>query len=854
MIKRLLLVLLFIFTASVARAQNVTCPTRPPGDSSNACASTAFVGHAVGSSVLPGVTGQVPWYASPGSVLSPFTPGAGALSAFQVSPNTVGGFALYPARPTTGIFQVQENQLVNNPAGERFNIRGVAMFDYLFESFEFRGFSGGVPTNQGYRKLLSPSGTGPAAQVSEPTYMAKWLYINHANILSQLTQAQSLGINFIRIGVDPAVMFAIGGWGGAAPNTYIDPGNSQVYPSDPVMLDDIVQTATNLGIVVELTQADDPAGYDPQTTYPGCGGATIITCFQTWLATRYKANVYVWLNPGNEINTSPWLTSSSTSITNPHICTVLTSGLCDTANGALTQWVTLETNYIDAIRATGFTGPIVLNTPAFSAYISTIFPTVSATAPFDTDGNIAYGIHVYPQPVSGSGATLVVDNNWQNLELSSYGIKNFWLYQGFVPLFIEETGINNNFGGCSPLPCIYNPQFGTSLSLTANAEMLQFGANFLAWAHAQTQGRGRLIGTVTNTWFGYVPLVADATPSVYSGNSAYIANGSSGPGAISSWGQEMVDYIWAPFAITLPPGPLDDTRGSMGWRNFLHNPDGLINQRRFAGGTITAGKFGYDRWFVPTAASGTQSVTVAAPVTTQAYPSTWTLGAGTFVAQRIDNPNFQCQAVTVSLDNPTLPVTVYIGNISNPAQYNLGIAAGSGKQYNTFYLPCSPANTTGNMYFTIQNTNGSAASYSHPQVELGTFPTPDEVRPPVVELAICQAYYEKSYDQSVAPGTASTNVGSSFATYGPVASAALITNTSVHYSVTKVKQPTITLYSPSTGATGKAFDNVNAADVASTANSAYNGLSGFTWSASVSTNTTTLSIDEQWAADADTND
>jgi hypothetical protein len=44
---RLLLPLLLALGAAPAQAQNPTCPTRPPGDSSNACASTAFVQNAI---------------------------------------------------------------------------------------------------------------------------------------------------------------------------------------------------------------------------------------------------------------------------------------------------------------------------------------------------------------------------------------------------------------------------------------------------------------------------------------------------------------------------------------------------------------------------------------------------------------------------------------------------------------------------------------------------------------------------------------------------------------------------------------------------------------------------------------
>lgn len=45
--KKLILGLLFALAASTAQAQNPTCPTRPSGDNSNACASTAFVHTAV---------------------------------------------------------------------------------------------------------------------------------------------------------------------------------------------------------------------------------------------------------------------------------------------------------------------------------------------------------------------------------------------------------------------------------------------------------------------------------------------------------------------------------------------------------------------------------------------------------------------------------------------------------------------------------------------------------------------------------------------------------------------------------------------------------------------------------------
>src|SRR5262245_14735458 len=45
---KILLIAAALLWSFPAQAQNPTCPTRPPGDSTNACASTAFVQNALG--------------------------------------------------------------------------------------------------------------------------------------------------------------------------------------------------------------------------------------------------------------------------------------------------------------------------------------------------------------------------------------------------------------------------------------------------------------------------------------------------------------------------------------------------------------------------------------------------------------------------------------------------------------------------------------------------------------------------------------------------------------------------------------------------------------------------------------
>lgn len=95
------------------------------------------------------------------------------------------------------------------------------------------------------------------------------------------------------------------------------------------------------------------------------------------------------------------------------------------------------------------------------------------------------------------------------------------------------------------------------------------------------------------------------------------------------------------------------------------------------------------------------------------------------------------------------------------------------------------------------------------QLELGSVATPFEYRPYGQELALCQRYYEKSYDGASAPGTV-TDIGSiyviaqsTYELYFPITT----------FRVTKRILPTITVYSTGTGASAKFYDVTAAGDV-----------------------------------------
>lgn len=126
-------------------------------------------------------------------------------------------------------------------------------------------------------------------------------------------------------------------------------------------------------------------------------------------------------------------------------------------------------------------------------------------------------------------------------------------------------------------------------------------------------------------------------------------------------------------------------------------------------------------------------------------------------------------------------------------------------------------------------------------------PTPFEFRPPQIELALCQRYYEKSYDLNVAPGTVSGN-GRSIAFLNPVASNTYSFGAPIQFAVNKRSVPAITMYSPNTGASGKVTDG-GFADVTPTIPNI--GTRAAYWYAAQSAARTTIDIEAHWTADAE---
>ena len=130
----------------------------------------------------------------------------------------------------------------------------------------------------------------------------------------------------------------------------------------------------------------------------------------------------------------------------------------------------------------------------------------------------------------------------------------------------------------------------------------------------------------------------------------------------------------------------------------------LINQRSFAGGALSAGIYGHDRWKADTGGAN-YSVSGA----------TVTIASGTIVqvieAAAFAVAGWASQLMTVSVEDPSASVTVTLGSQSGT------ILAGAGRRSVTVTLG---AGDTGNLSLKL----GGAASFSRVKCEVGGVATP----------------------------------------------------------------------------------------------------------------------------------
>jgi hypothetical protein len=136
---------------------------------------------------------------------------------------------------------------------------------------------------------------------------------------------------------------------------------------------------------------------------------------------------------------------------------------------------------------------------------------------------------------------------------------------------------------------------------------------------------------------------------------------------------------------------------------------------------------------------------------------------------------------------------------------------------NFYYTPVGTAGA--NDYFEVTGVQVEVGSQASPFIPAGG-------GSPQSELAMCQRYYRKSYNQAVTPGTSSSNPGIEFA-QGYVALASASPYKSVSLAQTMRTAPTVTIYS-FLGTTGRVSDNNGNDLAASSGLTTYVGDAGFT--------------------------
>lgn len=136
------------------------------------------------------------------------------------------------------------------------------------------------------------------------------------------------------------------------------------------------------------------------------------------------------------------------------------------------------------------------------------------------------------------------------------------------------------------------------------------------------------------------------------------------------------------------------------------------------------------------------------------------------------------------------------------------------------------------------------------QIEAAQSATVFEPPPSWAVMQDCLRYYEKSYPASVAPGSVQST-GASFMYISGLASAQYSGSGSVLFKAAKYSVPTMTLYSLTSGASGKARDYTNTADVTASLLNGAAADSGFTWYAQMAGAGTQISMGTHWTAESE---
>ncbi|MEE1654889.1 DUF2793 domain-containing protein [Microvirga sp. CF3062] len=172
--------------------------------------------------------------------------------------------------------------------------------------------------------------------------------------------------------------------------------------------------------------------------------------------------------------------------------------------------------------------------------------------------------------------------------------------------------------------------------------------------------------------------------------------------------------------------------------NLLINAAFSVNQRRFAGGALGEGVYGFDRW---KGGPGGCTVTRATDGTITLTGSIEQVIDGAQAAAEFGAANLAGATLTLSVENPSGPLPFLIGSKAAT------IPAGSGRQATSVTLD---GGETGNITLRLQP--GGACSFKHVKLEVGAQATPWSAPPLDIEEYRCRRTYQRLATTGGAPG------------------------------------------------------------------------------------------------------
>jgi len=221
-----------------------------------------------------------------------------------------------------------------------------------------------------------------------------------------------------------------------------------------------------------------------------------------------------------------------------------------------------------------------------------------------------------------------------------------------------------------------------------------------------------------------------------------------------------------------------------------------FNVADLAFGTASAATVTLSFW-VYSSLTGTFGGTLKNGSANRSYPFTYTISSANTWEQK---------SVTIAGDTSgTWLTTNGIGLIVN---FSLGagatVSGTAGAWAGANYNSATGATS-------VVGTNGATFYITGVQLEKGSTATSFDYRPYGTELALCQRYYEKSYDTETVPATV-TSVGSANGSRQTGSGVAY-----VKHSTTKRTAPIVVIYSTATGASGQVRNAATGADEAGAA-------------------------------------